>query len=152
MIRYRRESEKHVGSDEHLYRVKWDPHLKKMYIQLLDADDPSVGGDQTAIGRWQEYVDSYVLWQPTEWVPSQKRERTSCAVFLRKHASTDETPRVQPGWDTMRIRISPGTYKLLYEAGAEDVLVQEHSEEEERELRERARVRNEERSRSRWLD
>ncbi|KAI6135502.1 hypothetical protein EV401DRAFT_2085142 [Pisolithus croceorrhizus] len=152
MIRYRRESEKHVGSDEHLYRVEWDAQLKKMYIQLLDADDPSVGGEQTATGRWQEYVDSYVLWQPTEWVPSQKKERTSCAVFLRKHAPTDETPRVRPGWDTMRIKISPGTYKLLYEAGAEDVLVQERSEEEERELRERARVRNEERSPSRWLD
>ncbi|KAI5982746.1 hypothetical protein EDD15DRAFT_2398855, partial [Pisolithus albus] len=152
MILYRRESEKHVGSDEHLYRVEWDGHSKKMFIELLDADDPSVGGDQTTAGRWQEYVDSYVLWQPTEWVPSQKKERNGCAVFLRKHATTDETPRVRPGWDTMRIRISPGTYKLLYEAGAEDVLVQERSEEEERELRERERVRNEERTRSRWLD
>ncbi|KAI6047849.1 hypothetical protein EDC04DRAFT_2886647 [Pisolithus marmoratus] len=152
MIRYRRESEKHVGSDEHLYRVEWDAQSKKMYIQLLDADDPSVGGDRTAMGRWQEYTDSYVLLQPTEWVStSQKRERGG-ALFLRKHASTDETPRVRPGWDTMRIRITPGTYKLLYEPDAEAVLVRERSEEEERELRERARARNEERSRSRWLD
>lgn len=150
MIRYRRESEKHVGSDEHLYRVEWDSHLKKMYIQLLDADDPSVGGDRTAVGRWQEYMDSYVLWQPTEWVPSQMRQRSD-ALFLRKHVPTDESPRVWPGWNAMRIRISPRTYKLLYEANAEDVLVRERSEEEERELRERARARNEERSRSRWL-
>ncbi|KAI6153808.1 hypothetical protein BKA82DRAFT_14535 [Pisolithus tinctorius] len=140
MIRYRRESEKHVGSDEHLYRVEW----------LLDADDPSVGGDRTAVGRWQEYMDSYVLWQPTEWVPSQMRQRSD-ALFLRKHVPTDESPRVWPGWNAMRIRISPRTYKLLYEANAEDVLVRERSEEEERELRERARARNEERSRSRWL-
>ncbi|KAI6031526.1 hypothetical protein BKA83DRAFT_26748 [Pisolithus microcarpus] len=127
MIRYRRESEKHVGSDEHLYRVEWDGHSKKMYIELLDADDPSVGGNQTAVGRWQEYVDSYVLWQPTEWVPSQKRERSGCAVFLRKHATTDEMPRVRPGWDTMRIRISPGTYKLHYEAES-DILGQEEDD------------------------
>lgn len=42
----------------------------------------------------------------------------------------------------MRIRISPGTYKLLYEAGCEDVLVQRR---EERDVQERVRRRNEER-------
>lgn len=69
-----------------------------------------------------------------------------------RYISTDETPpRVQPEWEGMQIRISLGTYKLFYEAGAEDALVCVRGEEEERELRERARVRNEERRRNRWL-
>lgn len=51
----------------------------------------------------------------------------------------------------MRIRISLGTYKLFYEADAEDVLMRERGEEEERELMERGRLRNEERRRSQWL-
>lgn len=104
MIRYRRESERHAGSDEHLYRVEWvswtnstwpwraaashygpdqDAQGKKMYIQLLDGEDPSIEGDRTAIGRWREYLDSYVLSQPTEWVPLQKKGRRS-PLFLRR--------------------------------------------------------------------
>ncbi|KAL4069818.1 hypothetical protein V8B97DRAFT_2104708 [Scleroderma yunnanense] len=148
MIRYRRESERHVGSDEHLYRVEWDPHGKKMYIQLLDSEDPSTEGGRTAIGRWREYLDSYVLSQPTEWIPQKNR---SGALFLRRNISTDDTGHVRAGWDSMRIRISLGTYKLFYEADAEDELVRERGEEEERELKERAKLRNEERRGSRWL-
>lgn len=65
--------------------------------------------------------------------------------------STDETRHTGAGWDAMRIRISLGTYKLFYEADAEDVLMRERGEEEERELMERGRLRNEERRRSQWL-
>jgi len=65
--------------------------------------------------------------------------------------STDETGHPGVEWDAMRIRISLCTYKLFYEADAEDALVRERGEEEERELTERARLRNEERRRSRWL-
>lgn len=54
-----------------------------MYIQLLDSEDPSIEGDRTAIGRWREYLDSYVLSQPTEWVPWQKKGRCS-PLFLRR--------------------------------------------------------------------
>lgn len=51
----------------------------------------------------------------------------------------------------MRIRISPRTYKLLYEAGSADAFVQRRSREEERDVQERARRRNEERRRCRLL-
>ncbi|KAH7886015.1 hypothetical protein F5I97DRAFT_1877064 [Phlebopus sp. FC_14] len=149
LIRYRREAERHVGSDEHLYRVEWEPQTRTMSIQLLESDDPSVEGDRSAVGRWRGYIASYVLRQPTEWSPRQKEEKS--ALFLRKHISSDESPRGLVGWNDMSIRISLGTYKLFYEAGTEDVLVQRRSAEEERELRERVRARNEERKRCRWL-
>lgn len=63
--------------------MEQDPRSKKMQIQLLDSNDPSVEVDRTAIGRWGEYVDSYVLRQPTEWMPEQRDEGKS-GVFLRK--------------------------------------------------------------------
>ncbi|KAG6335086.1 hypothetical protein ID866_3995 [Astraeus odoratus] len=83
MIRYRRESERHVGSDENLYRVEWDAQSKKIYIQLLDSNDPSVEIDRSPVGRWRAYLDSYVLWQPTEWIPGPKRGKKG-ALFLRR--------------------------------------------------------------------
>ncbi|KAF9245891.1 hypothetical protein BU15DRAFT_85551 [Melanogaster broomeanus] len=151
MIRYRREAERHVGSDGYLYRIEWEAHSKKMYIQLLEVNDPSAEVDRSAIGRWQEYIASYVLRQPTEWLPEQKEEGKR-TLFLRRNISTDESPLgVVARCDGMRIRISQGTYRMLYEAGTEDVLVQRRSAEEEKELREKVRGWTAERNRFRWL-
>lgn len=63
----------------------------------------------------------------------------------------NESPRGTSGWDSMSIRVSLGTYKMFYESSAEDVYVRPRSKEEEKELWERAKVREEERKRSRWL-
>lgn len=60
----------------------------------------------------------------------------------------DET---KVGWGDMRVRISLGTYKLMYEAGSEDGMVRRRSREEERVVEERVRRRNEERRRCRLL-
>lgn len=63
----------------------------------------------------------------------------------------DESPRDSSRWDAMRIRVSLGTYKMFYETGAEDSYVRPRSREEERELRERAKLREEERKGSWYL-
>jgi hypothetical protein len=60
-----------------------DPQSKKMLIQLLEGNDPSAEVDRSAIGRWHEYLDSYVLRQPTEWLPEHRDEGRS-AIFLRR--------------------------------------------------------------------
>lgn len=92
-IRYRREAERHVGSDEKLYRLDWvrvwyangdrksvadgvpstcaqDATEKKLRIQLMGPEDPTVDEDESAEGRWRGYVASYVMVHPSEWVPS----------------------------------------------------------------------------------
>jgi paired amphipathic helix protein Sin3a len=124
-----------------------DPQSKKMLIQLLEGNDPSAEVDRSAIGRWHEYLDSYVLRQPTEWLPEHRDEGRS-AIFLRRSLSSDDSI---VGCSDMRIRIRPRTYKLLYEAGCEDAFMQRRSGEEERDVQERARRRNEDRRRCRLL-
>lgn len=54
-----------------------------MIIQLLESNDPSAEVDRSAVGRWREYMDSYVMRQPTEWMPEPKEDGRS-ALFLRK--------------------------------------------------------------------
>lgn len=89
VIAYRREAEQHVGSDENLYRFEWvclyfrgggrfmaakfilltqDARLKVLRIQLAGEEDPSVDEDEDGMGRWREYVASYVTNHPTEWI------------------------------------------------------------------------------------
>lgn len=104
IIRYRREAELNVGSDEHLYRVEWvrysrcralfcfiliyggasqDQPSKRMRVQLLGADDASIEAQgEGGVDRWREYVDSYLLTHPTEWMPEGEDERTG--VYLRR--------------------------------------------------------------------
>ena len=93
VVRYRREAERHVGSDDHLYKVDCvsapiiltslraekgaaqDGTTRTLRIQLLGVNDPSTDEDSTEVGRWREYVATYVMKHPTEWVPRRARTK-----------------------------------------------------------------------------
>ncbi|KDQ63138.1 hypothetical protein JAAARDRAFT_119201 [Jaapia argillacea MUCL 33604] len=155
ILRYRREAEQHVGSDDNLYRVEWERHSKTMRIQLVGADDPSVDEDTSAVGRWREYVDSYVTNLPTEWMGAAIAAKPSGPLFLKRFAClclvADDAPTKIVAENGVAMRISLGTYKVFYESGTEDFMRREGGAEEVRMLRERAAARHEERKRSRWL-
>ncbi|KZT08526.1 uncharacterized protein LAESUDRAFT_648466 [Laetiporus sulphureus 93-53] len=148
-IRYRREAERHVGSDDNLYRVDWDGQSKRLLVQLVGATDPSVEHERTARGRWKEYVATYVMEYPTEWMPARRAsgmplflKRCVAAISVRKG---EAVARV----GMLRVVVRTGTHKLLYEAGGEDVVWRRRGAEEEAALRRRAAVRGDERQR--WL-
>ncbi|KAF9024116.1 hypothetical protein BDZ89DRAFT_955044 [Hymenopellis radicata] len=114
VIRYRREAERHV-QDDYLYRLQWVRESKTIKVQLMTPQDPSTNGAPTAGNRWREYIASYVMRHPTEWAEKQG-ERHNAKVFLSRYLSTrqsDSTTAVSEG--LMSIRISPSTYKLVYE-------------------------------------
>ncbi|KAI0066497.1 hypothetical protein BV25DRAFT_1868189 [Artomyces pyxidatus] len=159
IIRYRRQAEHHVGSDDNLYRVEWarilvmDAEERSMRVQLVGSADASVDDGRTALGRWREYVDTYVMEHPTEWVHGSGSGSSGQALFVKRHLA----PGDSSGGSEVRtegevaIRISLGTYKLFYEAGTEECVWRRRSEEEERTLRERAAAREEERRRTPWM-
>ncbi|KAH9937360.1 uncharacterized protein B0H18DRAFT_970211 [Fomitopsis serialis] len=82
-IRYRREAEQHVGSDDNLYRFDWDAETQNLVVQLLGSTDPSTEEDKSPAGRWREYVATYVSEHPTEWVPAGRPK--SRPLFLRRY-------------------------------------------------------------------
>ena len=105
IVRYRREAERHVGSDDHLYKVDCvsfpcvlttaahdercllpqDGATRTLRIQLLGLNDPSTDEDNSDVGRWREYVATYVLKHPTEWMPGQPRsKRKRSPLFLKR--------------------------------------------------------------------
>lgn len=59
-----------------------------MRIQLLGADDPSVEERRASgVDRWREYIDSYLLSHPTEWMPEadEEKEKSRGMLFLRRY-------------------------------------------------------------------
>ncbi|KAH9835880.1 uncharacterized protein C8Q71DRAFT_797373 [Rhodofomes roseus] len=147
-IRYRREAEQHVGSDDNLYRFDWDADAKKLSVQLLGATDPSIEEAKSPAGRWQEYVATYVTEHPTEWVPAGRAKNKP--LFLRRclmdAAEDGEAVHEERG---MRAHVHAGTYQLVYGAGGEDGLWRVRAGDEEATLQRRGRGRQEERRR--WL-
>ncbi|PCH34038.1 hypothetical protein WOLCODRAFT_94711 [Wolfiporia cocos MD-104 SS10] len=144
VIRYRREAERHVGSDDNLYRFDWDMPSKTLQTQLVGLTDASVEEGRTAIGRWKEYVASFVTEYPTEWMPAG-RSKGSALFLKRSLMDAAENRDVAEKETGIRIRVCRGTYKLQYEAGTEDVLVRRG----EGPARRRLAARQEERRR--WL-
>jgi paired amphipathic helix protein Sin3a len=88
-------------------------------VQLLDARDPSVDGGEDARARWREYVDAYVTRWPTEWAPAPSARPGKAPPFLRRNRAIGgaESPAVTGG--VVGVRVSLGTYRLFFAAGAE---------------------------------
>ncbi|KAI0784958.1 hypothetical protein C8Q75DRAFT_776889 [Abortiporus biennis] len=84
VVRYRREAEHNVGSDDHLYRVDWDVNSRSLRIQLMGSEEPSVAGDGSKVERWREYVATYTMQQPTEWVKRPNDNGKKRTLFLRR--------------------------------------------------------------------
>jgi len=148
IINYRRGAERHVGADDNLYRVEWRPEDKTMHIQLMGQGEASVDDARTAVNRWREYVDSYVMEHPTEWIQGVGHGQRP-RLFVRRHLTSDDygTPCMIEREGELGIRISLGTYKLFHESGTEWSVMRRRGREEEKMLRDRAREREEDRGR-----
>nr|GAT55275.1 predicted protein [Mycena chlorophos] len=123
IVRYRRDAERFAGQDDHLYRLEWVRETKTMRVFLMNAEDPSVNGGD----RWREYVSTYVMRHPTEWVPptpgtDDEEDRVSALVFLKRTRGTGDADRALVVEETLCVRIGRMRYKLAYEPGTEDFI------------------------------
>ncbi|KAG6845379.1 hypothetical protein H0H87_010488, partial [Tephrocybe sp. NHM501043] len=173
VIRYRREAERHVGQDDHLYRLQWVRskistdvfnlssclvlghrvllqvrELKCVRVYLMGAEDPSIDSDGTAVSRWRGYMNSYVMNHPTEW--AVRTQRGGAPVYLRRCTRGEEGTGTAFGRHT-KIRVGLPSYKIVYESGTEDVLWRTRRLVEEQKLLQRAHAREEERRKSVYL-
>ncbi|PPQ77023.1 hypothetical protein CVT25_014839 [Psilocybe cyanescens] len=145
IIRYRREAERHVGQDDHLYRLQWVRETRCIRVSLCSPNEPSVETDGSDLARWREHVNTYVMTHPTEWLPEAKKESSPVCVRVGEESHDRSTASFIE--DRIKIRVSFPKYKLVYEAGCEDIIVTKGGED----LKARARQREEERRKSHWL-
>ncbi|KAJ7185593.1 histone deacetylase complex, SIN3 component [Mycena filopes] len=121
IVRYRREAERYIPADDPVYRLEWVRDSRTMRVFLMGSEDPSIdGGD-----RWREYVTTFVMRLPTEWMPpgpvDEDGERIPPRVFLKRTRRTGNVRAVVVD-DAMSVRIQRPAYKLVYEAGTEDFI------------------------------
>lgn len=149
-----------------------DAQLKALKIQLVGEEDPSVDEDESGIGRWREYVASYVTKHPSEWIWTLDGKKlcggepfltrygiaaalqgtTVLSAIIRNLVSREEeSARIESDGD-LSVRITGGKYKMLYEAGTEHTLRRVVSPAEFARLDQKSRQRREERRQSRWLE
>ncbi|PPQ64081.1 hypothetical protein CVT24_008894 [Panaeolus cyanescens] len=149
IIRYRREAERHVGQDDHLYRIQWVAESRSIRVSLYGQEEASVETDGTATSRWREYVNTYVMKYSTEWLPKSKKK--SNPVYLRRCMRVDDEGTAPLVSNLLRIRIGLPGYKLVYEDNGEDMIVHYWDDKEEGRLIERARRRENERKKIKLL-
>lgn len=147
-------------------------HFKKVRetkcirVSLCSTDEPSVLTDGSPLSRWREYVSTYVMTHPTEWLPEAKDTRSP--VLLKRYGDDDLIRCLSAEYifrclrdaaegstalfidDHMKVRVSLPSYKLVYEAGCEDFIFHRWRNEGVI-LETRAKGRDEERRKSRWL-
>ncbi|KAJ2765691.1 hypothetical protein IWQ56_003996, partial [Coemansia nantahalensis] len=117
-IAYRMKVEALVGADEHVFRVDYIYESQTMTIQLLRREDITLDEAVTEEERWAYYVDSYVLFEPTEGVPQLQQSRPR--PYLRRHLHADECDYVISSRSNLEIKIAVNTYKLCFLTGTED--------------------------------
>lgn len=146
--------------------------MKALRIQLISDEDPSIDEDEAGgMGRWREYVASYVTRHPTEWISTSDGKKMSggepflsryvvvaglgvariLKAIIRNLTSRDEeSVRIESDGD-LAVRIVGGRHKMLYEAGTEHTLWRMAGAAELAQLEQKAQQRREERRQSRWL-
>jgi len=138
-----------------LTRGLQDARVKALRIQLVAEEDPSIDEDEAGgIGRWREYVASYVTKHPTEWISTSDGKKMSGGEpFLSRNlvSRDEEGVRIESDGD-LAVRIVGGRHKMLYAAGTEQILRRVAGAGELVQLTQKAQQRREERRRSRWLE
>ncbi|KAJ2644067.1 hypothetical protein GGF44_000835 [Coemansia sp. RSA 1694] len=118
-IAYRMKVEALVGADEHVFRIDYIYESQTMTIQLLRREDITLDEAVTEEERWAYYVDSYVLFEPTEGVPRLQQSRPR--PYLSRHLHADERDYAISSRSSLEIKIAVNTYKLCFLTGTEDI-------------------------------
>ncbi|KAJ2747575.1 hypothetical protein GGI20_000400 [Coemansia sp. BCRC 34301] len=118
-IFYRMNVETLVGADEHVFRIDYIYESQTMTIQLLRREDITLDEAVTEEERWAYYVDSYVMFEPTEGVPRLQQSRP--LPYLSRHLHADEYGYDVSSRSSLEIKIAVNTYKLCFLTGTEDI-------------------------------
>ncbi|OMJ16128.1 Paired amphipathic helix protein pst1 [Smittium culicis] len=88
-ISYRINAQEIVGSSEYVYRLDYLYLSNTLTIQLLKPQDSTLDINLSMEDRWAYYVDSYILFEPTEGIPRHKRNGYGLVHSSNKSFGTD---------------------------------------------------------------
>ncbi|PVU95697.1 hypothetical protein BB561_001661 [Smittium simulii] len=83
-ITYRTKAQQSVGTGEHIYRFDYITNPKIFTIQLLKQHDSTLDMNLSMEDKWAYYVDSYILFEPTEGVPKSHKNKFKLQDQVKK--------------------------------------------------------------------
>ncbi|OLY77828.1 Transcriptional regulatory protein SIN3 [Smittium mucronatum] len=84
-ISYRINAQEIVGNNEYVYRFDYLYSTNILTIQLLKPQDSTLDINVSMEDRWAYYVDSYILFEPTEGIPRHKPNAYRFKSFFKKN-------------------------------------------------------------------
>lgn len=117
-ILYRVKASSVLGTDESMFRIEWDSEKRQSFIQFLGNHEPTLKQMKTNEDKWNYYLTSYLMSNPTEGVPADKVQ----LPFMRRNlpeelVQGDFIGQVEQG---LTARVCSSTYRLFFEANSED--------------------------------
>ncbi|KAF5095146.1 hypothetical protein D0Z03_001903 [Geotrichum reessii] len=117
-ILYRMRVNSVLGLDENMFRIEWDDKEKRAIIQFLGYNDITLKQTKTDEEKWNYYLTSYLMTNPTEGVPVDKVQ----LPFMHRNITEDNEAEdlfgaIEQG---LTARVCDSTYKLFFEANSED--------------------------------
>ncbi|PVV03578.1 hypothetical protein BB560_001943 [Smittium megazygosporum] len=86
-ISYRTKSQNIIGESELVFRFDYLSKLQALTIQLLKQEDSTLDMNLSMEDKWAYYVDSYILYEPTEGIPEAKK---IFYIFIQKSKEGSE--------------------------------------------------------------
>lgn len=116
---YRLRAEEIVGSEENLYKAKFNTDTHEMTIQLLDKDDDMLEPSQQ--DHYENYVASYMDWaNSTDGIDTSKMQSSFLRRNWKPHDRHLNKIFVR---SRLQYKISQENYHMYYIIGSEDVFV-----------------------------
>lgn len=106
-----------MGSDENMFKITYNENENSANIQFVGLDDLTLNEHENAEEKYNYYVTSYIMSNPTEGVPASKLNMPFSRAFI------DNVDEEQcEGYVNLELKVSicENSYRLFFETGGHD--------------------------------
>lgn len=117
-IIYRNAVRSQMNPDDNMFRIQFDVQNHKVSIEYVALDDLTLKDQNTDEQKWNYYLTSYCIAQPTEGVNVSEIR----LPFIKSHALEDGEEGDLEGYtdSQLKIKVARDTYKLFFEPKSHD--------------------------------
>jgi paired amphipathic helix protein Sin3a len=116
-ILYRMQVRSLMGADENMFKITYKESDASVNIQFVGLDDLTLNEHENAEERYNYYVTSYIMSNPTEGVPASKLNMPFSRAFI-DNVDEDQCE----GYVNLELKVSicENSYRLFFESGSHD--------------------------------
>ncbi|CAY70276.1 Component of the Sin3p-Rpd3p histone deacetylase complex [Komagataella phaffii GS115] len=122
-ILYRIQVRSLMSPEDNMFKISFDKSQDRTQITFIALEDLTLGDLKSERDKWNYYMTSYILSQPTESVPKSKIN----IPFLRSAIAAEDDEKSSDiqgiANSNLKVKLDLNTYKLFFEEGSYDYFV-----------------------------